>query len=168
MTDKMAKIITNLDLTPHPEGGYYRETYRSAGMINQNSLPPVFTGERNYSTCIYFLLIAGSFSAFHRIVQDEIWHFYDGFPVILHLITPDGKYSNICIGRDIDKGESPQFVVPGGTWFASEVSALNEFSLVGCTVSPGFDFIDFELPGRKELILKFPQLSEIITRLTKT
>jgi predicted cupin superfamily sugar epimerase len=167
MTDKLVKIIKNLNLTHHPEGGYYRETYRSDGKIKKENLSSRYSGERNYSTCIYFLLTSGSFSAFHRIVQDEVWHYYDGFPVILHLINPDGKYSNISIGRDIELGEIPQFVIPGGTWFAAEVSAGNEFSLVGCTVSPGFDFLDFELPGRQELIFKFPHLLDIITRLTR-
>jgi predicted cupin superfamily sugar epimerase len=167
MTDSLKKIINSLNLSPHPEGGYYRETYRSTGIIMRDSLHSSFSGERNYSTCIYFLLTSGSFSAFHRILQDEIWHFYYGFPIILHLITPEGVYSNISIGRDIENGETPQLVIPGGTWFAAEVSAGGEFSLVGCTVSPGFNFMDFNLSTRNELILKFPQFCEIITKFTR-
>lgn len=160
------QIIRKLDLKPHPEGGFFRETYRSEGVINSDSLDPDYKGERNYSTCIYFLLTSDVFSAFHRIRQDEIWHFYDGSPILIHVITQDGEYSKTVIGRDIDRGEIPQFVVPGGSWFAATVINPNDYSLIGCTVSPGFDFHDFELPTRNALISMFPQHREIITRLT--
>jgi predicted cupin superfamily sugar epimerase len=165
--DKLAKIISDLQLKPHPEGGYFRETYRSAGKIKSEDLDSRFTGLRNYSTCIYFLLTYESFSAFHNIFQDEIWHFYDGSPVKLSMISRNGVYSDIIIGRDMKKGERFQFVVPGGTRVAAEVIKKNEFSLVGCTVSPGFEFADFELQKRDRLILEFPQHREIITRLTR-
>ncbi|MFA4852120.1 MAG: cupin domain-containing protein [Bacteroidales bacterium] len=165
--ERLDKIILNLKLKPHPEGGFFRETYRSVGDIKQDSLGSKYKGKRNYSTCIYFLLTSEVFSAFHRIRQDEIWHFYDGSPISLHIITPGGEYSNTVIGRDIDQGQIPQFIVPGGSWFAATVINKNDYSLVGCTVSPGFDFLDFKLPVRNDLIIKFPQHKKIITKLTK-
>lgn len=161
------KIISRLKLQPHPEGGYFRETYRSTGEIAEDSLDSRFKGSRSYSTCIYFLLKAEEFSAFHKIHQDEIWHFYDGSPIRLHMITPSGEYSETIIGRDIEKGQVPQFAVPGESWFAAEVVNRNDYSLVGCTVSPGFDFNDFELPKREELLTLFPQHKEIIIKLTR-
>jgi hypothetical protein len=163
--NKIQNIIKRLKLEPHPEGGYFKETYRSAGEINQ--LNANYQGKRNYSTCIYYLLTSDAFSAFHRIKQDEIWHFYDGSPVNLHQISPDGSYSSIIIGRDIDKGQQPQFVVKGGIWFAATVVNENDFSLVGCTVSPGFDFRDFEIADRSKLVINHPKHIKIITELTR-
>ncbi len=161
------QIIRKLDLKPHPEGGFFRETYRSIGKIRPDSLDLIYTGERNHSTCIYFLLTSASFSALHRIHQDEIWHFYDGSPIHLHTLSPEGYYTKTVIGRDIDKGELPQVVVPGGTWFGATVVNEEEYSLVGCTVAPGFDFRDFEPGERTDLAGKFPEHQEIIKRLTR-
>ena len=161
------ELVKHFNMLPHPEGGYYKETYRSNGVIYSNSLDPEYKGERNYSTCIYFLLTSDVFSAFHRIIQDEIWHFYDGSPIHLHLITKDGAYSKTVIGRDIDQGEVPQFVVPGGAWFAATVVNPQDFSLIGCTVAPGFDFSDFELATRTELVNLFPHHKDIISKLTR-
>jgi len=160
-------IIKALKLDPHPEGGYFRETYRSKGIISKEELGEKFSGERNFSTCIYFLLTAESFSAFHRIIQDEAWHFYEGSPLFLHMISPEGEYTRVIIGRNFEKGEVPQFVVPGGTWFAAEVSREDSFSLLGCTVAPGFDFADFEMGVRKDLIKLFPDLRETIFKLSR-
>ena len=159
-------LIEKLELKPHPEGGYFRETYRSSGTISKDILGNTFSSKRNYSTCIYFLLLSDSFSAFHRIKQDEIWHFYKGSPIRLHTINEKGDYEFVMIGNDIAAGEKPQLVVPAGIWFAAEVLNLDDFALVGCTVAPGFSFEDFELPNRQELIAKFPQHKELITRLT--
>ena len=145
MNSRIPQIIEKLGLEPHPEGGYFRETYRSSGVIRQDSLGPSFEGERNYATCIYFLLTSNDFSAFHRIKQDEIWHFYDGSPIRLHVIAPSGEYTYHLVGREIDQGERPQLVVPAGFWFAAEVVNENAFSLVGCTVSPAFRFEGFTL-----------------------
>lgn len=165
---RLASVILSLNLQPHPEGGYFRETYRSSGVIRSESLGENYTGERNFSTCIYFLLTSEMFSALHRIRQDEIWHFYDGSPIELHCISPDGTYAKTVIGRDIEKGEIPQFVVPGGSWFGARVILENDYSLVGCTVAPGFDFLDFELAVRSDLTLKFPRHTEIINMLSRS
>ncbi|MEM9142566.1 MAG: cupin domain-containing protein [Bacteroidota bacterium] len=163
---KANKIIKELGLQPHPEGGYFRETYRSVGKISEECLGSKYRGSRNHATCIYFLLTSDRFSAFHKIIQDEIWHFYDGAPLRLHLITEEGRYRKVTVGRDWDKGEVPQFVVPGESWFAAEVLQKGAYSLVGCTVSPGFSFNDFELGDREKLISLFPDHEAIITSLT--
>ncbi|HNW97287.1 MAG TPA: cupin domain-containing protein [Bacteroidales bacterium] len=160
-------IIQKLNLQPHPEGGYYSETYRSSGKIKQDNLDSVYKGKRNYSTCIYFLLTSETFSAFHKIHQDEIWHYYDGSPLNLHIISPEGEYSKIIIGRNIENGQVPQFIVKGGNWFAADIINDDDFTLLGCTVSPGFDYNDFELAKRNELIEKFPQHKKIIAELTR-
>ncbi|WP_422104089.1 cupin domain-containing protein [Winogradskyella sp.] len=159
-------IIEQLDLQPHPEGGYFKETYRSAGVIKPDSLNASYNGERSYSTCIYFLLTSESFSALHRIKQDEIWHFYAGSPIRLHMISESGEHTEHSIGNDFSKGHVPQFVVPGGNWFAAEVIEKEAYALVGCTVSPGFSFEDFELKPRKDLTELFPHLESIVARLT--
>jgi len=161
------EIIQKLQLQPHPEGGFFKETYRSNGIISQESLPKCFEGERHYSTCIYYMLQSGDFSAFHKIHQDEIWHFYLGSPIQLYIISEFGNLTNITIGSDISVGQIPQFVVPKNHWFASTVIDQKSFSLVGCTVSPGFDFKDFTLASEKDLIEKFPQHSEIIRKFTR-
>jgi len=166
MINSIENIINELKLEPHPEGGYFLETYRSLGEINEENLEGGYEGKRNYSTCIYFLLTSDKFSALHRIKQDEIWHFYDGSPILLHMISELGIHSEHVIGRDFNKGETPQFIVPGGCWFAAEVINKNDYSLVGCTVSPGFSFKDFELKTRNELVSLFPNKVEIISKLT--
>ena len=165
---KIQQIIKKLNLQPHPEGGFFKETYRSKGSINSDSLAEEYGGSRNYSTAIYFLLTSDNFSSFHKIKQDEFWHFYDGSPIRLHTISPEGIHEQFIIGKDVIGGEQPQVVVPGGHWFAAEVINDNDFTLVGCTVSPGFSFEDFVLENRKNLIEKFPQHSNIITKLTNS
>lgn len=160
------QIIELLDLQEHPEGGYFKETYRSEGVIPNSALESKFVGDRNQSTGIYFLLTSEKFSAFHKINQDEMWHFYKGTSLKLHTISSEGNYSFIIIGNDLERGEVPQHTVKGGDWFAAEVITENSYTLVGCTVAPGFDFADFVLPSAEELIKEFPQHSEIIHRLT--
>lgn len=160
-------IISKLGLNPHPEGGYYRETFRSEGRIPHKLLKSTYSGDRNYMTAIYFLITSESFSAFHRIHQDEMWHFYKGSAMKLHMISPEGDYKVVRIGSDIKNGDHPQYNVPGGTWFASEVDSEDGYSLLGCTVSPGFDFDDFTMASRKQLCNEFPQHSEIIIKLTR-
>lgn len=161
-------LIKQLDLQPHPEGGYYKETYRSQGDISEDCLPETYGGSRNYATGIYFVLTSDNFSSFHKINQDEMWHFYDGAPIRLHIVSKEGKYDYHIIGRDVLSGQVPQLVVKGGDWFAAEVVGNDTYSFVGCTVSPGFDFKDFVLPKRQELIDQFPEHTPIITKLTRS
>ncbi len=165
--NSIEQLIAKLDLQPHPEGGYFRETYRSDGNITSKCLPDNYSGDRNYATGIYFLLTSDTFSAFHKIHQDEMWHFYDGAAIRLHIISPEGTYSEVLIGKDLNNNEYPQFVVPGGHWFAAEVSGKNAFSLAGCTVSPGFDFADFNMPSRDELLALYPQHADVVQKLTR-
>jgi hypothetical protein len=167
MNPRIKHIVEKLELLPHPEGGYFKETYRSQGIIPKESLTADYKSDRNVSTCIYFMLTSDNFSAFHRIKQDEIWHFYDGSPINLHMITATGEYTNQLIGRDFRKGELPQFIVPGGCWFATEIIEPDTFALSGCTVAPGFDFEDFEMLSRKELTALFPEHGEVVARLTR-
>jgi hypothetical protein len=167
MKNKIQDLVNRLELEKHPEGGYFKETHRSIGEITEENLGANFKGSRNYSTTIYFLLTSDNFSAFHRIKQDEIWHFYDGSPIRLHVITKEGIYKEYIIGRDFAKGQLPQRIVKGGDWFASEVMGDNSYSLAGCTVSPGFTFEDFEMKSKNELVELFPEHEEVIGRLTR-
>ncbi len=159
--------IEKLQLLPHPEGGYFREIYRCSETIPGQALPQRFNGPRAMSTSIYFLLKSGSISALHRIKADELWHFYQGSFVTLHLIHPTGDLQILHLGADPDEGQSLQIVIPAGCWFGACVAAEDSYALVGCTVAPGFDFQDFELGKREELLQGYPQHQQIIDRLTK-
>ncbi|RNC87071.1 MAG: cupin domain-containing protein [Winogradskyella sp.] len=161
------EIIKTLDLQPHPEGGYFREVYRSEGVIPNSNLTDNFQGDRNYATSIYYLLESGDFSAFHKINQDETWHFYIGDAIELHVISENGSLSTIKIGNDISNGEIPQFTVQKHDWFAAKVKNPDTFALVGCTVSPGFDFRDFELASHDMLVEKYPEHKALIKAFTR-
>ena len=149
-----SEVISALNLSPHPEGGYFKETYRSAGVISDL--------QRNYSTAIYFLLTKGDKSHLHRIKQDEVWHFYLGGPLRLCMISPEGEYEEVILGQNILNGEYLQYIVPAGWWFGATPAENVEWSLVSCTVSPGFDFADFEMADKKKLIAQFPHLDNFI------
>jgi predicted cupin superfamily sugar epimerase len=159
--------IEKLRLEPHPEGGFFRQTYRSDIQIAAEAVPARFSGERTASTAIYFLLGGDDFSAFHRLRSDEIWHFYVGSGLIVHVIDPAGEYSRIRLGSDGEKEEVLQTVVQAGCWFGSELADRNSYALVGCTVAPGFDFEDFELGKKLELVRCYPQHRRVIERLTR-
>ena len=161
------ELIEKLQLEKHPEGGYFKETYRSEILLPKSVLPSEFTSSRNASTCIYFMLTSDEFSAFHKVNQDEAWHFYLGETITLHMISPEGEYSQVSIGNDFGQNETPQFVVTAQHWFAAEIKTEDSFALVGCTVAPGFDFDDFELAEQQELQQIFLQHKEIIQRLTR-
>jgi predicted cupin superfamily sugar epimerase len=159
--------IEKLQLCPHPEGGYYRETYRSDVVLARVALPSRFKGARAASTAIYFLMEGGNFSAFHRLSSDELWHFYAGSALLVHAINSSGAHSSLRLGNDPDAAEVSQAVVPAGNWFASHVADWKSWALVGCTVSPGFDFADFEIGQRAKLTELYPQHREVISRLTR-
>jgi predicted cupin superfamily sugar epimerase len=156
------EIISTLQLIPHPEGGYYRETYRSAEVISTSR------GNRVAGTTIYFLLESGNFSAFHRLTSDEAWYYHIGDSVKLYLISPDGTLSTCLVGKSFTKGESLQVIMPAGHWFAAEVIESNGFTLVSCSVSPGFEFSDFEMANRESLCAQYPQHQELISRLCRS
>ena len=154
--------IEKLKLQPHPEGDYYRETYRCSEVIPHNSLPKRYTAERSFATAIYFLLKSNQVSAFHRIQSDEQWHFYQGSSVEVYIITHTGQLQKHTLGTDVDGGDEFQLIIPFGCWFAARVPKPDSFALVGCCVSPGFDFHDFELADAKSLLEHYPQHSELI------
>ncbi|MEL7169758.1 MAG: cupin domain-containing protein [Bacteroidota bacterium] len=153
--------IDTLGLLPHPEGGFFRETYRAAHAVTSAHGQP-----RAASTAIYFLLRAGDVSHLHRITADEGWHLYAGGPLTIHTLTEDGAYEALHLGLDLDAGQCPQHVVPGGVWFGATVAESADYALVGCTVAPGFDFADFELAEREGMLEAFPQHRALIERLT--
>jgi len=157
--------IDHLRLNRHPEGGWFRETYRAAETLPADALPARFVGPRSFSTAIHFLLEQGDFSALHRLRSDEIWHFYDGDPLTVHVITPEGERYEILLGPDAEQGERFQAVVPAGCWFGAEPSG--GYSLVGCTLAPGFEFSDFEMGDREGLTILFPEHSSLVARLTR-
>jgi predicted cupin superfamily sugar epimerase len=160
----IASWIDALQLQPHPEGGYFAESYRAEEAIPAQALPDRYQGERSFSTAIYFLITSEKPSRFHKVASDEGWHFYDGSPVRLHIISPQGDYTSVLVGCDLEKGILPQYVVPANHWFAAEVAEPDGFALVGCTVAPGFDFVDFDLAKREALIADFRDHREVIAR----
>lgn len=167
MPDTVQDWIDHLDLDSHPEGGYYRETYRTSESIPAGALPERFNGPRDVAALIYFLLPADSFSALHRIRQDEVWHFYAGAPIILHQIDADGTYRRQTLGRAVTGGQHLHTVIPAGTWFGATVDADTGYGLAGCTTAPAFEFEDFELADRGELSETFPQHRDVIERLMR-
>jgi len=158
--------VEKLFLEPHPEGGFYREVYRSDEIISEMALPDRFSGDRVFSTGIYFLLNKKDVSAFHRIKQDEIWHFYNGSSLTIHIINPLGDYAKVKLGLNIDENESPQVVVEAGCYFAAEVNDKKYYTLTGCTVAPGFDFADFDMPSFEKLKELFPQHENILRQFS--
>jgi len=160
------QLIKLLDLKPHPEGGYYRETYRSKATIPEGALGPPYVGERAASTAIYYMLVPGSVSKFHQLASDEVFHFLLGDPVTWVLLNPDGKVEERVMGSFPDRGHELQLFIPAGTWFAGSLNDGGLFALMGTTVAPGFDFKDFRLADREDLLAAFPQAEKHIVRLT--
>jgi hypothetical protein len=156
MTDEIAALVARHKLAPHPEGGFYRETFRS-----QSTVCNTLTGDiRSASTAILFLLTPDSFSAFHRLQSDEIWHYYEGDPIALHLLQAAGPAEIVL------SPENPDFAVPAGVWQAARCSG-NRYSFCGCTVAPGFEFEDFELGLRAALLAEFPNSRALIDAFTR-
>ena len=166
MHPKAKKYIKQLQLKKHPEGGYFKEIYRSGEMILPEHLPKRYKSSRNFSTSIYFLLEGKQISTFHLLQSDELWHFYDGSSVILYVINQKGELSIKKLGKKKDC--ELQLTIEKQNWFAAEVEDKKSFALFGCTVSPGFEFEDFKMGRRDELIKNFPLHSDLIKRLTKS
>jgi uncharacterized protein len=162
MTITAVNLIKQFDMQKHPEGGYFTEVYRSTEIIPQHALPSRYAGKRCFSTSIYFLLAGGTISHLHRLSSDEVWHFYLGQPLELLQVSPEGQGTKIYLGKDIASGQKLQHVVPSGYWFGARPVEGSEFSFVGCTVAPGFDFADFELANAEVLSEAFPMLKQEI------
>lgn len=158
--------IEKLKLEPHPEGGYFRESYRSAEMMDAPCLPARFHGSRHFSTAIYFLLEERQFSAFHKIRSDETWHFYYGNALEIFVINPDNTLNRLLLGQNADAGQKLQLTVPANHWFAARIVSRSGYALVGCTVSPGFHFEDFELADKSRLLKEFPEHGALIRELS--
>ncbi len=163
--ERVAELVAALGLVPHPEGGFFAETYRAALSVRADHLPARFGGDRFISTAIYFLLKSGHPSHLHRLHADELWHFHEGSPITIHVLEPEGGYRTVRLGAQISAGETFQAVVPAGCWFGAEVVATDSYALVSCTVSPGFDYADFELGERAALLAAYPEQRELIERL---
>jgi len=151
-------IIRELGLQPHPEGGFYRETYRSMGRVAGL--------DRSYSTAIYYLLVPGAVSKFHSLKQDEMFHFYLGDPVTWVLLKADGQVERITLGNRLDQGQRLQLVIPAGTWFGGYLNEGGQYGLMGTTVAPGFEFVDFVFGDPVELLARFGSARADILRLT--
>jgi uncharacterized protein len=157
--------VSKLGLSPHPEGGYYKRTFESDEQITDKELSVNFEGQRKLFTSIFFLLTSDDVSHFHRLKSDELWYFHAGSPLTIHVINENGEYQELKLGLNLDKGEIPQIMVKKNSIFGSSVMEKDTFSLVGCMVSPGFEFRDFELFTQEELLQKYPQHREIIMKL---
>ena len=155
---RIQELVTQFNLQAHPEGGFYSETYRSDQLTASQ--------DRNLVTCIYFLLTSENVSNFHRIKSDEMWFFHEGSSLTVHTLDPQNGHLQHAVGNEIQKGQTPQLVVPKNTIFGSSVTDENSYSFVSCVVAPGFDFNDFELFTRDALLEEYPEEFTIIERLT--
>jgi predicted cupin superfamily sugar epimerase len=157
-----------LRLAPHlREGGWFRQTYVSAERIPQDVLPGRYSGERAAGTAIYYLLTPDTFSEMHRLASDEVFHFYVGDPIEMLQLKPGGQGEIARMGSDIEGGMTPQLLVPQGVWQGSRLIAGGEVALLGCTVSPGFDYADYEQGTREQLTAEYPAFAEMIRELTR-
>jgi predicted cupin superfamily sugar epimerase len=157
--------VQHLQLAAHPEGGFYKETYRSNEVIATCGLPDRFEGVRNFSTAIYFLLRSQDRSVFHKIKSDELWHYHAGTTLSIYVLMKNELIVH-KLGPDPEKGESLQIIIPANCWFGARVEQPDSYTLSGCTVAPGFDFRDFELAERNALLHQFPAHEYIIRQLT--
>jgi len=155
------EVIALLKLQPHPvEGGFFRETYRSSESLSRADT------DRSLSTAIYYLLTPTTVSALHRLPGDEVFHFYRGDPVRMLQLWPDGSTRRIVLGTDLRAGQVPQLVVPGGVWQGSLLIEGGQFALLGATMAPGFDYADYGAGDRSEMTALYPEVAEMIERLT--
>lgn len=159
------EIVRRLEMQPHPEGGYFKESYRAKGSIPGAALLHRPEAGRAYSTAIYYLLPPEGRSRLHRMKSDEIFHFYLGGPMSLVKLMPDGSHESVRLGQELADGQQLQHLVEAGTWFGGFCEPGSPFSLVGCTVAPGFEFEDFELGERGALLRQFPAAGSLIEKL---
>jgi predicted cupin superfamily sugar epimerase len=162
------EVIQLMQLTPLAiEGGFFRETYRSRWMISSEFLPQGIRGKRSIGTAIYYLVTRESFSTLHRLPGSEIFHFYLGDPVVMLQLHPDGKAQSVTLGQEIAAGQQPQVVVSGGIWQGCRLAPGGQWALLGTTMSPGFDYADYETGVRDELIAEYPDVAEKIREYTR-
>jgi predicted cupin superfamily sugar epimerase len=163
------QIIKRFKMQPlRQEGGFFIETYRAAEVLKKGILPAGVSGDRNLSSVILYLLTAKTVSLMHRLKYDEMFHFYLGNPVTMLQLHPDGSSEIITLGHDIFNEQKVQVLVPKGTWQGAFIQPGGNFSLMGCSVAPGFDEADFEIGDRETLLAKYPDMRDIVSRLTRT
>ena len=161
-------VIRLLQLTPlELEGGFFRETYRSRWMFSLEYLPEGVKGQRSIGTAIYYMVTPESFSTLHRLPGTEVFHFYHGDPVVMLQLYPDGKAQSVTLGQDIVAGQQPQVVVRGGVWQGCRLAEGGHWALLGTTMSPGFDYADYETGARDELIVQYPDVADAIRLYTR-
>jgi predicted cupin superfamily sugar epimerase len=167
MTDNDVRYwVQHLDMKAHPEGGYFVEVYRSSETIAHSALPSRYTGDRAFCTSIFYLLEKGDFSTFHRIASDETLHFYAGGALDVHILD-GGRYMHVCLGRQVDRNQHLQYTIRAGAWFAAAPAFDSAYSLIGCTVAPGFEFADFEIASRAVLLAEYPDATEVVRAYTR-
>jgi predicted cupin superfamily sugar epimerase len=166
MTKNAAYWINRLNLIPHPEGGYFQETYRCPETIKHTHLSEHYSSDRACATAIYFLLEGAQVSKFHRLRSDELWCYHAGSPLTLHVITPDGAARQLLLGQELENDQRPQVLIEHGQWFGARIIQDASYTLVSCIVTPGFDFGDFELATCEQLLSVHPQHQALIELLT--
>jgi predicted cupin superfamily sugar epimerase len=162
-----AQLIELLNLKKHPEGGFFRETYRCEESVARDGLPARYSDKRSFGTCIYYLITSDTFSCMHRVSSDEIFHFYLGDPLEMLQLFPDGSSKVIKVGSNLLAGQSPQVLIGQGVWQGSRLAPGGKFALIGATVAPGFDFADYEEGSREELLKLCPDQKDLIIALTR-
>ncbi len=161
-------IMRLLELTPlELEGGFFRETYRSRWQVSNEYLPEGVRGPRSIGTAIYYMITPESFSTLHRLPGTEVFHFYLGDPVVMLQLHSDGTSQTVILGHDLVAGEQPQVVVRGGIWQGCRLAPGGKWALLGTTMSPGFDYADYETGLRDELIAQYPKAEEAIRAYTR-
>ncbi|AKJ65221.1 hypothetical protein L21SP4_01987 [Kiritimatiella glycovorans] len=165
VNQQASNIIEQYKMEKHPEGGYFKEIYRSNHSIDHSCLEDI-NDERQLATSIYFLLHDGQISSFHRLTSDEIWYFHAGDPVRVHLFDKFGVYKQKLLNSPLNSHGDPQVIIPAQSIFGAELIKPDGFCLMGCMVAPGFHFDDFELIERQMLLKKYPDQKDIIEKLT--
>jgi len=161
MEPTAAYWINHLQLQPHPEGGYYKEVFRSETEVMR---PPSLLPKRA-CTSIYYSLEGEDFSGVHRIASDEIWYFHKGSPLHIHVIDENGEHQILELSDDVNGNLS--LVVKAGLWFAAEIPSKSGFTLVSCAVAPGFEFSEFEMALKEQITILYPQHSELFVKLCR-
>ena len=164
MTERAQEIVARLGLAPHPERGYFFETHRAKVPVTAAT----HAGPRAAATAIYFLVTADAPATYlHRLLSDEVFHLYEGGPLDILRLHPDGTADVARLGLDLAAGQRPQVVIPAGAWFGTELAPGAPYCLVGCTVAPGFEFTDFELAAGPELATRYPSVADRIARMSR-
>jgi predicted cupin superfamily sugar epimerase len=164
MNQEIERLLNKFNMKPHPEGGYFGAGYRSSEFIRKDCLPKRYNSPRNLYSSIYFMVTPENPSCFHRLNTDEIWHFYSGDPIQLHLIWDKGRYTKVVLSNEAGQ-EKFQTLIKRGTWMAATTEGPNGYGMAGCTLGPGFEYTDFELADPKKLLEAYPEHRHIIERL---